>query len=153
MPLPILFDMDGIILEGPRTSPQVYADAVDAALAELDATPSPAQRRELQRHDTTHLSEHCTALGIDPDRFWGSMSSAGATRPSTATAAESQIPTTSKMPSQHWASTTTREDSTSATSRKTSSPAPLPASRPRSFAASTIANSTVPPTRPTNSTH
>ncbi|ELY98786.1 HAD family hydrolase [Natrialba asiatica] len=70
MPLPILFDMDGIILEGPRTSPQVYADAVDDALAELDAIPSPAQRRELRRHDTTHLSEHCTTLGIDPDRFW-----------------------------------------------------------------------------------
>lgn len=70
MPTPILFDMDGIILEGPRTHPQVYDDAADAALADLNADPTPAQRRELRRQDTDVIVDRCGELGLDPDRFW-----------------------------------------------------------------------------------
>ena len=69
-PTPILFDMDGIILEGPRTQPGVYDAAADAALAELDADPSPAQRRDLRSQDTDAIVDRCDELGIDPDRFW-----------------------------------------------------------------------------------
>jgi HAD superfamily hydrolase (TIGR01549 family) len=62
--------MDGIVLEGPRTAPEVYADAADAALAELDADPTSAQRRDFRRHDHDRIRDHCVDLGIDPDRFW-----------------------------------------------------------------------------------
>ncbi|WP_339104589.1 HAD-IA family hydrolase [Haloterrigena salinisoli] len=70
MPQPILFDMDGVILEGPGTDPQVYADAADAALAELEADPTPTQRDNLRRNGLENVIDHCEALGIDPARFW-----------------------------------------------------------------------------------
>ncbi len=70
MTTPVLFDMDGIVLEGPRTDPQVYADAADAALSDLEVDPSPAQRRDFRRHDAERIGTHCEDLGIDPDRFW-----------------------------------------------------------------------------------
>ena len=66
----ILFDMDGVLIEGPRTDPQVYADASDAALAELDAEPTPSQRRDFRNHDVERIRTHCEDLGIDPARFW-----------------------------------------------------------------------------------
>ncbi|WP_126662868.1 HAD family hydrolase [Haloterrigena salifodinae] len=70
MPQPILFDMDGVLLEGPGTHPQVYADAADAALDELEADPTPTQRADLRRNDLENVADHCEALGIDPARFW-----------------------------------------------------------------------------------
>ena len=66
----ILFDMDGVLIEGPRTDPQVYADASDAALAELDAEPTPSQRRDFRNHDVERIRTHCEELGIDRARFW-----------------------------------------------------------------------------------
>ncbi|AGB33101.1 HAD-superfamily hydrolase [Natrinema pellirubrum DSM 15624] len=66
----VLFDMDGIVLEGPRTDPQVYADAADAAVADLEIDPSPAQREDFRRHDAERIRTHCEELGVDPDRFW-----------------------------------------------------------------------------------
>lgn len=70
MPAPILFDMDGIVLEGPRTAPQVYDDAADAALAQLGAEPTPEQRRALRGQDIAAIREHCAALDLDPAQFW-----------------------------------------------------------------------------------
>ncbi|THE66285.1 HAD family hydrolase [Salinadaptatus halalkaliphilus] len=67
---PVVFDMDGIVLEGPGTDPQVYADAADAVLAEFDADPTPTQRRELRRHGLEGVVGRCTELGIDPEEFW-----------------------------------------------------------------------------------
>ncbi|SDJ97316.1 HAD family hydrolase [Natronorubrum texcoconense] len=67
---PILFDMDGVILEGPGTDPQVYADAADRALDELGAEPTPAQRDDLRRHDLENIADHCAALEIDAAAFW-----------------------------------------------------------------------------------
>ena len=67
---PILFDMDGVILEGPGTDPQVYADAADAALADLEGDPTSAQRADLRRNDLETVRERCEALGVDPARFW-----------------------------------------------------------------------------------
>ncbi|MFA9415783.1 HAD family hydrolase [Natrinema sp. HArc-T2] len=66
----VLFDMDGVLLEEPRTDPQVYADAADAALAELGAEPTPAQRRDFRTHEYERIRTHCEELGIDPARFW-----------------------------------------------------------------------------------
>lgn len=48
----------------------VYADAADAALTELGVEPTPAQRRDLRRHDLENVVEHCEALGIDATEFW-----------------------------------------------------------------------------------
>ncbi|RKD95300.1 HAD family hydrolase [Halopiger aswanensis] len=70
MTVPICFDMDGIILEGPRTAPQVYDDAADAALEELGAEPTPNQRRALRSQDIAAIREHCAELGLEPDQFW-----------------------------------------------------------------------------------
>ncbi len=66
----ILFDMDGVILEGPRSHTQVYEDAVTAALATLGVDPTPAQRQTLTEHDPDRVRTECGRLGIDPDRFW-----------------------------------------------------------------------------------
>lgn len=66
----VLFDMDGVILEGPRTDPQVYADAADDALADLGVDPTPIQRADLRRHDLESVRDHCETLGVDPARFW-----------------------------------------------------------------------------------
>ncbi|AFO59362.1 MULTISPECIES: HAD family hydrolase [unclassified Natrinema] len=66
----VLFDMDGVILEGPRTDPQVYADAADAALADLGADPTPDQRRDVRTHEYERIKPHCRDLGIDPEQFW-----------------------------------------------------------------------------------
>ncbi|TMT85476.1 HAD family hydrolase [Haloterrigena sp. H1] len=66
----VLFDMDGVLLEDPHTDPEVYADAADAALAELGAEPTPAQRRDFRTHAYERIRTHCEELGIDPARFW-----------------------------------------------------------------------------------
>src|SRR6056297_68080 len=66
----VLFDMDGVLIEGPRTDPQVYADAADAALAELGAEPTPAQRRDFRTHAYEQIRTHCEAVGIDLARHW-----------------------------------------------------------------------------------
>ncbi|WP_222920029.1 HAD-IA family hydrolase [Natrinema sp. SYSU A 869] len=66
----VLFDMDGVILEGPRTDPQVYADAADAALVDLGVEPTPDQRRDFRNHDHERIKTHCRDLEIDPARFW-----------------------------------------------------------------------------------
>jgi HAD superfamily hydrolase (TIGR01549 family) len=66
----VLFDMDGVILEGPRTDPQVYADAADAALAELGVDPTPPQRRDFRTHDLKRIRAHCGDLSVDPAQFW-----------------------------------------------------------------------------------
>ncbi|WP_408957307.1 HAD family hydrolase [Natrinema sp. 74] len=67
---PVVFDMDGIILEGARTHPQVYADAADAALADLGAEPTSSQRRDFRRHEHDLIREHCDDLEIDLSQFW-----------------------------------------------------------------------------------
>ncbi|WP_254763057.1 HAD family hydrolase [Natrinema marinum] len=70
MTLPVVFDMDGIVLEGPRTHPHVYADAADAALEDLEADPTPSQRRDFRRHEHERIREHCADLEIDLARYW-----------------------------------------------------------------------------------
>lgn len=66
----ILFDMDGVILDGPRTASHVYEDAVTAALATFGVDPTQAQRQQLGQHDPAAVRAACHKLGIDPDRFW-----------------------------------------------------------------------------------
>ncbi|RQG88992.1 HAD family hydrolase [Natrarchaeobius halalkaliphilus] len=67
---PILFDMDGVILEGARTPLSVYRDATGDALVDLGVEPSPDQRRVLDGHDIERITDHSHDLGIDPVRYW-----------------------------------------------------------------------------------
>lgn len=67
----ILFDMDGVLLEGRDTDPAVYEAAADAAVEDLGLEPSDDQRRILRRYRYTDaIDEICGALGIGPDEFW-----------------------------------------------------------------------------------
>lgn len=67
----ILFDMDGVFLEGPGTDPSVYERAADAALDELEVEPTAEQRAALRNYGYTDaVADHCDALGIDTDEFW-----------------------------------------------------------------------------------
>ena len=66
----ILFDMDGVILEGPRTDPQVYAAATEHALSELGIDPTPEQREAFGGFDPDVIADHAATHGIDPDEFW-----------------------------------------------------------------------------------
>ena len=67
---PVLFDMDGVLLEGTGTDPAIYAAAADDAIESLGLEPTPAQRRALRRHAIEPVLEHAVDLGVDPDAFW-----------------------------------------------------------------------------------
>ena len=67
---PLLFDMDGVLLEGTGTDPSIYAAAADDAIEALGLEPTPAQRRDLRRHEIEPVLEHAADLGVDPDTFW-----------------------------------------------------------------------------------
>lgn len=67
----VLFDMDGVLLQGRGTLPVVYAKAADDALAELGVDPPEGERGPLRqsRFDEA-MAERCRAVGIDPAEFW-----------------------------------------------------------------------------------
>lgn len=69
--LPLLFDMDGVVLEGVGTDPVVYEMATDAALAEFGADPTDDQRSVLRSHGCDEeTAAACEALGIDLAAYW-----------------------------------------------------------------------------------
>lgn len=70
MTQPILFDMDGVVLEGRGTHPTVYDRAADAALTELGLEPDERRRAALREYEYESVERACTALGVDPARFW-----------------------------------------------------------------------------------
>lgn len=68
---PVLFDMDGVILEGRGTDPVVYATAGEQALAALDIDPAGDQRAVFRDFvGDESLAEACRDLGIDVEVFW-----------------------------------------------------------------------------------
>ncbi|SDK01581.1 haloacid dehalogenase superfamily, subfamily IA, variant 1 with third motif having Dx(3-4)D or Dx(3-4)E [Halovenus aranensis] len=70
-PDPILFDMDGVILQGRRTDPEIYVAAADRAIAEFDVHPTPDQQAVLRSHRCDEVvASVCTALGIEYEAFW-----------------------------------------------------------------------------------
>lgn len=70
-PIPVLFDMDGVLLEGRSTLPGVYADAADAAIETLGCDVDDRQRRVLRAHPpAAELRAVCSALDVDAERFW-----------------------------------------------------------------------------------
>jgi HAD superfamily hydrolase (TIGR01549 family) len=68
---PILFDMDGVILQGRRTDPEIYVAAADRVIAEFDANPDPNQRAILRSHRCDEVvASVCAALDIEYEAFW-----------------------------------------------------------------------------------
>lgn len=68
----ILFDMDGVVLEGPGTHPKVYRQAARDALAELgieDPSTTAAETLGEVRYSES-MAEVCADLEIDRDDFW-----------------------------------------------------------------------------------
>jgi HAD superfamily hydrolase (TIGR01549 family) len=66
----VLFDMDGVILEGPRTHPDVYDRAADCAADALDLEPTVDQRETLRAYSYSAVETVCAAFGADPAEFW-----------------------------------------------------------------------------------
>jgi HAD superfamily hydrolase (TIGR01549 family) len=67
----VLFDMDGVLIQGRATLLEVYENAADDALAELGVDPPEDKRGPFRqpRLDET-MMERCRAVGLDPGAFW-----------------------------------------------------------------------------------
>lgn len=66
----ILFDMDGVILQGGRTDDVVYERAADRVLSELGVEATETHRRRLSEHGYDEVEAACLDLALDPERFW-----------------------------------------------------------------------------------
>lgn len=70
-PEAILFDMDGVLLEGRRSLPGTYERAADRAIDELGLEPSTDQRTLLRAYRCDEaVRTVCTELGVELERFW-----------------------------------------------------------------------------------
>ncbi len=68
----VVFDMDGVLLEGRSTASIVYERAADDAVRQLGVDPLPEQLARLEQRSYGPLFEAaCHDIGVDPDRFWG----------------------------------------------------------------------------------
>lgn len=67
----VLFDMDGVLVEGRATPAWVYEQAARDAVSIFDATPTHEQLSTLQQQPyVPSIRACCEALGIDPNAFW-----------------------------------------------------------------------------------
>jgi HAD superfamily hydrolase (TIGR01549 family) len=67
----VLFDMDGVVLEGRGADPVVHERALDDALAERGLTVSERRRAALSGYEYTEaFAEACRAVGVDPEGFY-----------------------------------------------------------------------------------
>jgi len=67
----ILFDMDGVLIQGRATAPAVYADAADDTLAALGVdVPADERARFRQPGFDERMAARCRAVGVDPGEFW-----------------------------------------------------------------------------------
>ncbi len=67
----LIFDMDGVLLQGATSLPEVYQEAAVAALDSLDCTPTPSQENQIgQYHYDDRFVDCCRDLGVDPERVW-----------------------------------------------------------------------------------
>ncbi|MFC4360034.1 HAD family hydrolase [Halobium salinum] len=66
----ILFDMDGVLLDGRGTDPTLYHDATRELFADAGVTDVPDDL--LDHHDGAHcdILDAAAAEGLDPDAFW-----------------------------------------------------------------------------------
>lgn len=67
----VLFDMDGVLIRGRATLPEVYANAADDALAELGVDVPENERPALRQPPFDEaMAECCREAGLDPAEFW-----------------------------------------------------------------------------------
>ncbi|MEF8779921.1 MAG: HAD family hydrolase [Haloferacaceae archaeon] len=68
----IVFDMDGVLLQGAATDPEVYRAAARDAVAELGIEELPESEFEVlaEPRYSERMAEACDALGIDRDAWW-----------------------------------------------------------------------------------
>lgn len=67
----VVFDMDGVLLEGAATPAEVYADAADDALESFGVEVPESERARFRQHSyDERLIEKCEAFGIEPEAFW-----------------------------------------------------------------------------------
>lgn len=67
----VLFDMDGVLIEGAATPASVYEAAADDALAALDVTVDADSRTPFrQYHYDERMAGACREVGLDPATFW-----------------------------------------------------------------------------------
>lgn len=79
----LLFDMDGVVLEGWGTDESVHSRALEDALAEFgfDADLDASVRRSLERYEyTSEFERTCTTLGVDPVEFYAAKERYSASR-------------------------------------------------------------------------
>ena len=68
----VLFDMDGVLLQGRGTDASVHKRALDEALAERGLTPDAETQSLLAGHEyDTDFVAGCHRLGVDPVAFYG----------------------------------------------------------------------------------
>lgn len=67
----VVFDMDGVLIEGRGTHPEVYREAARRSLSKLgvDATDGQAETLGAPAYSEA-MAEACRALGLDPEEFW-----------------------------------------------------------------------------------
>lgn len=68
--IPVLFDMDGVILVGPSTDPVIYEQAADLTIADLELEPTQTEREQLRTYEYEVVEAGCQRLGVDPATFW-----------------------------------------------------------------------------------
>lgn len=67
----VVFDMDGVLLEGRGTAPWIYEAAAERALAALGVEYADGHLETLGRPSYTDaMVGPCRDLGVDPERFW-----------------------------------------------------------------------------------
>lgn len=68
---PVLFDMDGVLLEGRRSRPGTYATATDRAIDELGVEPDDPDRELLREYRCDEAVEAvCDTHGVSLSEFW-----------------------------------------------------------------------------------
>lgn len=76
----ILFDMDGVLLEGPATPAAVYQAGADRVIDGLDVSVTEDQRRTLGKYGyDDQLAACCRDLGVDQAQFWTARERAAST--------------------------------------------------------------------------
>jgi phosphoglycolate phosphatase-like HAD superfamily hydrolase len=67
----VLFDMDGVLLQGPATPAEVYQHATDDTVDALGLDVSAEEHAPLWKyHYDDQMADCCRDLGVDPATFW-----------------------------------------------------------------------------------
>lgn len=67
----VLFDMDGVLIQGPSTPSEVYQNAADDVIEFFELSVTESQRAKLGAYRYNEkMRATCRELGIDPEEFW-----------------------------------------------------------------------------------